>query len=40
MPEICRFLGIINTMHYDNHAPPRFHARYASHKVIVEIRTL
>lgn len=40
MPEICRFLGIIITMHYDDHAPPHFHARYGSSKAIVEIRSL
>jgi Domain of unknown function (DUF4160) len=27
MPTICRFLGIIVTMYYNDHAPPHFHAR-------------
>ncbi|WP_375502311.1 DUF4160 domain-containing protein [uncultured Nostoc sp.] len=26
MPEICRFLGIIITMYYNDHPPPHFHA--------------
>jgi hypothetical protein len=40
MPEICRFLGIIITMNYNDHAPPHFHARYAGEQAIVEIATL
>ena len=28
MPEICRFYGIVIRMHWDDHAPPHFHARY------------
>lgn len=28
MPEICRFLGIIITMYYDDHNPPHFHVKY------------
>ena len=28
MPELCRFLGMIITMYYDDHAPPHFHIRY------------
>ena len=28
MPEICRFLGIVVKMWYEDHAPPHFHARY------------
>ncbi len=28
MPEICRFLGIIITMYYNDHPPPHFHVRY------------
>lgn len=40
MPEICRFLGIIITMHYGDHSPPHVHAPYASHKAIIGIRTL
>ena len=28
MPEMCRFLGIVVSMWYEDHAPPHFHARY------------
>lgn len=35
MPEISRFFGIVIQMHYDDHAPPHFHARYGrGHAVI------
>lgn len=39
MPEICRFLGIIVYMLYDDHRPPHFHAEYGEYKVSVEINT-
>lgn len=28
MPELSRFFGIIIAMYYNDHAPPRFHAKY------------
>lgn len=28
MPEISRFFGIVITMHFADHDPPHFHARY------------
>jgi hypothetical protein len=28
MPELSRFLGIVITMFYRDHAPPHFHAFY------------
>lgn len=40
MPEICRFYGIVIAMFYDEHNPPHFHARYGSHKVVIDIRSL
>jgi hypothetical protein len=40
MPEICRFLGIIITMYYNDHPPPHFHVRYNQQKAIIEIETL
>ncbi len=40
MPEICRFYGIIIAMFYNEHNPPHFHARYGSHKVVIDIRSL
>ena len=40
MPEICRFLGIIITMYFDEHNPPHFHVRYNEYRATIEIRTL
>ena len=40
MPEICRFLGIIITMYFDEHNPPHFHVRYNEHRASFEIKTL
>jgi len=40
MPELSRFLGIVITMHYDDHAPPHFHVRYAGRKATLSIRPL
>ena len=28
VPEICRFLGIVVYILYDDHRPPHFHAEY------------
>ncbi len=39
MPEICRFLGIVVYMLYDDHRPPHFHAEYGEYKVSIEIST-
>lgn len=39
MPEICRFLGIVIFMLYDDHAPPHFHAEYGEYKMSVDIET-
>lgn len=40
MPEICRFLGIIITMYFDEHNPPHFHVRYNEHRASMDINTL
>ena len=40
MPEICRFLGIIIAIYYNDHSPPHFHARYGEAKAEIEIQTL
>ena len=40
MPEICRFLGIVIKMFYDEHNPPHFHAEYGSDVALVDIRNL
>jgi len=39
MPEICRFLGIVIYMLYDDHRPPHFHAEYGEYKVTIEIQS-
>ncbi len=39
MPEICRFLGIIVVMYYNDHAPPHFHAKYGNHEAVIGIDT-
>ncbi len=39
MPEICRFLGIIIYMLYDDHRPPHFHAEYGEYHITVNILT-
>ena len=38
MPAISLFLGIRITMYYDDHNPPYFHAEYAGHKALIDIR--
>ncbi|MBW6513058.1 MAG: DUF4160 domain-containing protein [Desulfuromonadaceae bacterium] len=40
MPEICRFLGIVISMYFDEHNPPHFHARYNDYRAVVGIRDL
>jgi len=40
MPEICRFLGIIITMYFDEHNPPHCHIRYNEYRASMEIKTL
>jgi hypothetical protein len=40
MPEICRFLGIVISMYFDDHNPPHFHVRYNEYRAVVDIRTL
>ena len=39
MPTISRFLGIIISMYWDDHAPPHFHAKYGNYEITVEIET-
>ena len=39
MPIISRFLGIIITMYYDDHAPPHFHAKYGEYEILVHIES-
>jgi len=40
MPEICRFLGIVITMYFDEHAPPHLHVRYNEHRGTFDLQTL
>jgi len=40
MPEICRFLGIVVSMYFDEHNPPHFHVRYNEYRASFEIETL
>ena len=40
MPEICRFLGIIISMNYNDHEPPHFYVRYGEQKAIILIESL
>lgn len=40
MPEICRFLGIVITMYFNDHNPPHFHVRYEQYRAIVGIDPL
>jgi len=37
MPIVSRFLGIIITMYYNDHAPPHFHARYGDGEAAIAI---
>ena len=40
MPEICRFLGIVITMYFDEHNPPHFHVRYNEYRAVMSIGDL
>lgn len=40
MPEICRFLGIVISMNYKEHAPPHFHAKYGGARAVFSIMDL
>lgn len=40
MPEICRFLGIVISMYFDEHNPPHFHVRYNEYRAVIDIRNL
>lgn len=39
MPEICRFLGIVISMYFDDHNPPHVHVRYNEHRAVMDLRT-
>jgi hypothetical protein len=37
MPEISRFLGIVNRMYYRDQPPPHVHTEYGEHEITVDI---
>ena len=39
MPVISRFLGIVISMYWNDHAPPHFHAKYGDYEITMEIAT-
>ena len=39
MPVICRFLGVVIVMYYNDHEPPHFHAKYGEFEITVEVET-
>jgi len=40
MPEICRFLGIIISIYYKEHAPSHLHAKYGGQRAAFSINEL
>jgi hypothetical protein len=40
MPTISTFYGILIQMFWQEHAPPHFHALYAEHEALFDIKTL
>lgn len=40
MPTISAFYGILIQIFWNDHPPPHFHALYAEHEVLIDIRTL
>lgn len=40
MPELSRFLGVVILMHFREHNPPHFHARYNEFEAALLIETL
>jgi len=39
VPVISRFFGIVVYMHWRDHPPPHFHAKYQGQEVTIEIET-
>jgi hypothetical protein len=39
MPVISRFFGIIIYMHWKEHSPPHFHAKYQDQEITMDIKT-
>jgi len=40
MPTISTFYGILIQIFWHEHGPPHFHALYAEHEALIDIRTL
>jgi hypothetical protein len=40
VPRISTFYGILIQIFWNDHAPPHFHALYAEHEAVIDIRTL
>lgn len=40
MPEICRFLGIVIFIYYNDHSPPHFHVEYNEYRAVFSIESL
>jgi len=40
VPTLSVFYGIVIQMFWQDHAPPHFHALYAEHEVLVDLRDL
>jgi hypothetical protein len=40
MPTISSFYGILIRMFYNDHAPPRFHARYGELEAMIDLATI
>ncbi len=40
MPTLSTFYGIVIQMFWRDHAPPHFHALYAEHEALVDLRDL
>lgn len=40
MPRLSEFYGVIIAMYYNDHAPPRFHAKYSEFEAVIAIPTL
>ena len=40
MPELCRFLGIVIFMNFNEHNPPHFHVEYSGYKGVIDIENI
>jgi hypothetical protein len=40
MPTIAAFYGIVIQMFWQEHGPPHFHALYAEHEAVLDVRDL